>query len=77
MDTGQRGIRARGNSLQIEFMYQGVRCRETVPVRPTKSAIKALGQQRQAILYEIKTGQFDYLKLSRTASGPGNFQDLP
>ncbi len=62
MDTGQRGIRARGNSLQIEFMYQGVRCRETVPVRPTKSAIKALGQQRQAILYEIKTGQFNYLK---------------
>ena len=62
MDTGQRGIRVRGNSLQMEFMYQGIRCRETVPLAPTKSAIKALAQKRQAILYEIKTGQFDYLK---------------
>lgn len=62
MDTGQRGITVRGNSLQIEFMYNGIRCRETVPMPPTKTAIRELGRQRQAILFEIKTGQFDYLK---------------
>jgi integrase len=43
-------------------MYQGIRCRESVPIPPTKTGLKQLAQKRQAILYEIKTGQFDYLK---------------
>jgi integrase len=29
---------------------------------PTKTALKEIALKRQAILYEIKTGQFDYLK---------------
>jgi integrase len=62
VDRGQRGIRIRGNSIQIEFMYQGIRCRETLPMPPTKTGLKEIALKRQAILYEIKTGQFDYLK---------------
>lgn len=62
MDRGQKGITVRGNSVQIAFTYQGVRCRETVPMPPTKTALKELALKRQAILYEIKTGTFDYPK---------------
>lgn len=62
MDRGQRGITIRGNSAQIAFTYQGVRCRETIPIPPTKAAQKELVLKRQAILYEISTGTFDYCK---------------
>jgi integrase len=58
----ERGITIRGNSVQIAFTYQGIRCRETLPMPPTKAAKKELIQKRQAILYEIKNGTFDYLK---------------
>lgn len=57
-----RGITIRGNSAQIAFTYQGIRCRETLPLPPTKAAQKEISQKRQAILYEIKTGTFDYRK---------------
>lgn len=62
MDTRQRGITIRGNSAQIAFTYQGVRCRETIPIPPTKAAQKELALKRQAILYEISIGTFDYSK---------------
>lgn len=60
MDARHRGITIRGNSAQIAFTYQGVRCRETIPVPLTKAAQKELILKRQAILYEISIGTFDY-----------------
>lgn len=57
-----RGIRARGSSIQIDFTYQGVRCRETLKIPPTKTNLKHAAQKKHAILYEIETGTFDYLK---------------
>jgi len=39
-----------------------VRCRESIPIPPTKAAQKEIRLKRQAILYEIKTNTFDYLK---------------
>lgn len=62
MDRGHRGITIRGNSAQIAFTYQGVRCRETIPIPPTKAAQKELVLKLQSIKYEIKTGTFDYFK---------------
>lgn len=62
MDNGQRGIIYRGNSAQISFTFNGIRCRELLPVPPTKAAKKEIELKRQSILYEIKTGTFDYLK---------------
>jgi len=62
MDTRQRGITIRGNSAQIAFTYQGVRCRETIPIPPTKAAQKELILKHQAILYEISMDMLDYLK---------------
>ncbi|WP_244073483.1 tyrosine-type recombinase/integrase [Nitrosomonas sp. PY1] len=60
MDTRHRGITIRGNSAQIAFTYQGVRCRELIPIPPTKTAQKELALKLQSIKYEIKTGTFDY-----------------
>jgi integrase len=62
MDRRQRGITVRGNSVQIAFTFQGIRCRETIPMPPTKTAQKELALKLQAIKYEIKTGTFDYLR---------------
>ena len=62
MVRGQTGLTIRGNSIQMSFTYEGIRCRESIPMPPTKTALKELALKRQAILYEIKTGQFDYLK---------------
>lgn len=62
MDRRQRGITIRGNSLQLAFTYQGIRCRESLPMPPTKTALKELAQKLQVIKYEIRTGTFDYLK---------------
>ncbi|MEQ1531487.1 MAG: DUF3596 domain-containing protein [Methylococcales bacterium] len=62
MDNGQRGLTIRGNSVQIAFTFQGVRCRELLPIPATKTALKQIGLKRQSIIYEIKTGTFDYLK---------------
>lgn len=62
MDRGQRGITIRGDSAQIAFTYHGVRCRETIPIPPTKAAQKELALKLQAIKYEIKIGTFDYLR---------------
>lgn len=56
------GVRSRGKGIEIDFMYQGIRCRETVPVNPTKSALKEQARKREVILYEIHQGKFDYSK---------------
>jgi integrase len=60
MDARQRGITIRGNSAQVSFTYQGVRCRESIPIPPTKTAQKELALKLQSIKYEIKIGTFDY-----------------
>ncbi|RDE18969.1 site-specific integrase [Motiliproteus coralliicola] len=60
MDRGQTGVRPRGNSIVIGFMYKGQRCRETLRVKPTRTALKEATRKREAILYEIAMGKFDY-----------------
>jgi len=62
MDNKQTGIKANNSSISISFTYNNVRCRETVKVKPTKSSLKEMSRKRDAILYEIEFGKFDYLK---------------
>ena len=76
MDRGQRGITIRGNSAQIAFTYQGVRCRETIPIPPTKAAQKQLIRKRETILYEISMGTFDYGIIFRIARKQKNSAKL-
>nr|WP_106593321.1 tyrosine-type recombinase/integrase [Marinobacterium halophilum] len=44
----------------MDFTYMGQRCRETLRVKPTKTAIKEASRKREAILFEIAMGTFDY-----------------
>lgn len=60
MDRRQTGVRARGNSIIIDFTYQGERCRESLRIKPTKTALKEMHRKREAILHSIAIGNFDY-----------------
>ena len=60
MDNKLTGIKANNSSISISFTYNDVRCRETVKVKPTKSSLKEMVRKRDAILYEIEFGKFDY-----------------
>ncbi|GLQ29668.1 Arm DNA-binding domain-containing protein [Litoribrevibacter albus] len=62
MDRRQKGIRPRGGSILIDFTYKGVRCRETLKLKPTKENLAFASRKRDAILYEIALDKFDYLE---------------
>ena len=62
MDSRLPGVRARGNSVLLDFSYQGERCRETLRIKPTKSALREASRKRESILFEIAMGNFDYAK---------------
>lgn len=62
MDRGQAGVRPRNNSIVLDFMYMEQRCRETLRVKPTKTSIREASRKREAILYEIAMGTFDYAR---------------
>jgi integrase len=78
MDRG-KGIRTRSDSgIEIDFMYQGRRCRETLALLPTKANLAFAKRKRDAILYEIGVGKFNYAehfpssRRARLYSGKGN-----
>lgn len=60
MDRRLSGIRPRGNSIVLDFTYQGIRCRETLRTKPTKTAIKEATRKREAVLHAIAMNNFDY-----------------
>lgn len=61
MDRRQRlGVRARGQSVQLDFQYKGVRCRETLKIPPTAANLKFARRKRETILFEIEKGTFRY-----------------
>ena len=62
MDSKLIGITANNSSVQIAFTFNGMRCRETIKVKPTKTVLKEMARKRAAVLYDIAMGQFDYLK---------------
>ena len=63
MGRDGRGVKsASATSIEITFMYDGIRCRERIPLKPTAANLKRAEQHRAAILYAISDGSFDYLK---------------
>lgn len=63
MDGKFKGIGSRSpDSLYIDFVYNGKRYRETLPIKPTKTALKEMARKREAILHDISIGTFDYAK---------------
>ena len=56
-----RGVKAAtATSIQIEFIYKGVRCRERIKLLPTAVNLKKVERHREAILHSIEDGTFDY-----------------
>lgn len=55
-----RGIKARGNTIQIDFYFERERCRETIKIPPTVPNMKFAANKRAAIIHEIEMGRFDY-----------------
>jgi len=68
MNSFYQGVRSRGNSIILDFTYQGQRCRETLRIKPTKTALKEAYRKREAILFDIAMGNFDY-----SSHSMGNF----
>ncbi len=56
--TGVR--KASESTIQIEFEYQGKRCRERIKLKPTPANLKRAELHRQQILDAIELGTFDY-----------------
>jgi integrase len=61
MGRDGRGVKVGSeSSIEITFMYNGVRCRERISLKPTAANLKRAEQHRAAVLYAISTGTFDY-----------------
>ena len=63
-DPVARGISVReldsGQNIRIDFIYRGVRCRETLKIEPTKANLKYAERLRGEILNTISLGTFNY-----------------
>lgn len=61
MGRGGRGVRSVSDtSIEITFMYRGVRCRERITLKPTATNLKKAEQHKAAIEHAISIGNFDY-----------------
>ena len=57
------GVRAVGKqSIQLDFRYRGVRCREWLRLEPSRANLKFAANLKARIEHEITTGTFDYAK---------------
>jgi integrase len=75
------GVRATGpRSIQIDFRYKGVRCRERLSLAPTPANLKYAARLKATIDHEIATQTFDYAKhfpeSPRARRVPGNSTPL-
>lgn len=61
MGRDGRGVRAVSDtSIEITFMYRGVRCRERIALKPTATNLKRAEQHKAAVEHAIAAGTFDY-----------------
>ena len=60
MGRDQSGVRARVSTIQIDFRYRGVRCRETIKRKPTSANLQYAERLRAEILRKIEIDQFVY-----------------
>ncbi|NNA91475.1 site-specific integrase [Pseudomonas brenneri] len=61
MGRDGRGVRAVSeSSIEITFMFRGVRCRERISLKPTATNLKKAEQHKAAIEHSIAIGTFDY-----------------
>lgn len=57
------GVRPKSNSsIEIDFYYRGVRCRETIKLKPTPQHLNYAAKRKAKIEVDIAHGTFDYAK---------------
>lgn len=79
VDKLPSGIEIHSGSVRICFYYKGKRYRESLGLKPTKQNINFAKQKREAMLYEINIGTFNYAAHfpdSKHASGTPRPLDL-
>ncbi len=57
---GVAGVNIHGKTLRIDFMYRGVRCRETLGIPATKQNVKYAAGLLASVKHEIAIGKFSY-----------------
>ena len=63
MGSKSAGVRARSeSSIQIDFYYRGIRCRERIKLHPTPRNLSYAAKLKARIEHEIATGEFEYKK---------------
>jgi integrase len=78
MGRDGRGVKgASETSIEISFMYQGKRCRERIPLKPTPANLKRAEQHRAAILVAIANGTFDYATTFPNSKQAATFARVP
>ncbi|OZI20529.1 site-specific integrase [Bordetella genomosp. 9] len=78
MGRDGRGVKAASeSSIEITFQYQGQRCRERIPLKPTPANLKRAEQHRAAILEAIIRGAFDYAATFPNSPNARKFAALP
>jgi len=84
MGRGGSGVRAASaTSIEITFIYRGLRCRERLALEPTAANLKRAVLHRAAILDAISRGIFDYRvtfpkskRAARFARQPGDVKTV-
>lgn len=59
----REGVRpVSGRSIELDFYFRGVRCRERLKLAPTPRNLNHAANLRASVLHEIALGTFDYAK---------------
>lgn len=78
MGRDGRGVKAASeSSIEISFQYQGQRCRERIPLKPTPANLRRAEQHRAAILDAIIRGVFDYAATFPGSANAKRFATVP
>jgi len=70
-------VRERHGTLLFDFMYQGIRCRESTGLRDNPDNRKRCLHEAQRIESEIALGEFDYLRRFPTGNQRHHFTAKP
>ncbi len=62
INSGYPGISLGKQSIRMEFLFNGRRCRETVRVAPSPENIKRVKAKRDRVVMLIQFGEFDYAR---------------
>lgn len=77
MESTSKGVRkATENSIELEFVYRGKRCRERIKCKPTDANFRKIAVFREKILEDIKNNTFDYAKAFPGSKRVKAFQEV-